>query len=301
MKKNVFISVLLLVVAIIAVSCTQDKVQDDLVSIRFSKLRAKAIDDVAYSTTGNASWTSALVEVLTSDEIYWAYKATKKDNAFTNGQTDGFVVWSESADLSGSKKFSPGKWEFEFKAYISTEERTASIATEATSDKAIYKSTAISVDTNATGFNKTVAVPVTYTYIEGKGVADFEISTTITQDAVEGSNLSSYYISKVVMLIDSKEVELIKDKDNSAETKWTKSEAEVAAGVQTVGIKVYVDGESSPRYTNESLGTAIIMHGMTTDIIGTATITLTKQGDVDISFTPGVPDSQPDSRGYGSN
>ena len=300
MKKNVFISVLLLVVAIIAVSCTQDKVQDDLVSIRFSKLRAKAIDDVAYSTTGDASWESA-VDILTSDKIYWAYKATKKDNAFTNGQTTGFVAWSESANLTGSKKFSPGKWEFEFKAYISADERANSIATEATSDTAIYKSGTISVDTNATGFNKTVAVPVTYTYIEGVGVADFEISTTITQDAVEGSNLSSYYITKVVMLIDSKEVELIKDKDNSAETKWTKSEAEVTAGVQTVGIKVYVDGESTPRYTNENLGTAIIMHGMTTNIIGTATIALTKQGDVDISFTPGVPDSQPDSSGYGSN
>ena len=272
---------LLLIVAIIAVSCSQDSVaQDDLISIRFTKLEAKAIDSESYDVSSDATWGGANVQFGDASNYYWTYKATKQGGGFTTGQTTAFENWSEDKDLTGSKKFSSGSWKFELKAYVSTEDRkngtNAVFTGEATTE-------------NLTS-NTTVSVPMTFTYVTGQGSVNFTISTTVTRP--DGS---SFAITKLEMVIGSTTVELTK-KEGEA-TSWTGSKSQIATGQQKVQIKVYVDSESEPTVSKE-IGTAYIMYGLTTNVTGSATITISKLNDISFSTDSKVWDGTVDTTWY---
>ena len=267
---------LLLVVAVIAVSCSQDSaVQDDLISIRFTKLEAKAIDENVYSVTGDATWGNANVQVGAVGDYYWTYCAIKNDDGFTTGDTDyEYINWSEDKGLEGSKKFSAGEWVFQLKAYVTAEDR----ANRDTDDKAIF---AGEVTTGNLTSSQSISVPMACTYVSGNGSFNFTISTTLTDSEDTGVQ-----ISKVEMVVAGETVELTKGATN-----WTGSKASVATGKQKVEIKVYLDEETTPRVSKE-IGTAYVLHGLTTNVTGSATITISAK-EIDISFDPELPSSLP--------
>ena len=276
---------LLLVVALVAVSCSQDKVvQDDLISISFTKLEAKAISS-DYNVSSAGTWGYATVQIGDVKDYYWTYKATKADTGFTTGEIENFANWNEGAGLSGSKQFSKGKWTFVLKAYASEADRTAGT-------KAIFEG---EITTGELTAASTVTVPVNYTYVTGAGKASFTITPEIEQaKSAEGTALTEYKVTKVEMLIDGKTVQLA---ENQEKTAWVGTQAEITTGVQPVGIKVYVDDEEEPRYSKEDYGTAIIMYGMTTAITGSAKITLSADLTIGISAGATLPTEQPTEEG----
>ena len=266
---------LLLVVAVIAVSCSQDSaVQDDLISIRFTKLEAKAIDENVYSVTGDAIWGNANVQVGAVGDYYWTYNAVKYDDNFCTGETDDFEDWSEDKGLEGSKTFSAGYWFFELKAYVTAEDR----ANRDTEDKAIFKG---EVTTGNLTSSQSVSVPMACTYVSGNGSFNFTISTTLTQTEENSSE-----IKKVEIVVGEETVELTKGTAN-----WTGTKSSVATGKQKVEIKVYLDEETTPRVSKE-IGTAYVLHGLTTNVTGSATITISAK-EIDVSFDPELPSSLP--------
>ena len=262
---------LLLVVAMVMVSCSQDSLaQDDLVSVRFSKLEARAIDEDVYSVTDDVTWGGQDIEIKDAKDYYWSYTATKDDDGFKSGQETAFVAWSDGAGLSGSKKFSTGAWKFELKAYASEADRTEG-------KKAIFTGKAEKQLTTAA----TVTVPMSFTYVEGTGTVDFAITATISKP-----DKSTSVISKVEMITGESTVELT-NTENTAN--WTGAQAGIASGKKNVEIKVYVDDEETPRVSTV-IGTAYIMHGLTTKVSGSAVITLTAK-TIDVSFDPEIPSS----------
>ena len=273
--KKFMLGLLLVVAMVMVVSCSQDSLaQDNLVSIRFSKLEARAVDDI-YSVSGDATWESASVQIGKVEDYYWTYCATKwDDSSFTTGETDDYVVWSEEKGLGGSKTFSAGKWYFELKAYASKEDRE----NRGNEDKAIFRG---SVITGKLTTNQTVSVPMAYTYVSGEGAFDFTISTTITSP--EGEN---YAITKVEMVIGSESVKLTEDDEA-----WTGSKSGIASGKQDIVIKVYVDDEATAR-VSKKIGTAYVLHGMTTNVTGSATISITEK-TVELGFSTTLPSSLP--------
>ena len=280
--KKFMLGLLLVVAMVTVVSCSQDSLaQDDLVSVRFSKLEARAIDDDIYNVTGDATWGSASVQIGKVEDYYWTYCAIKNDDAFTSGETFNsssneyeFVDWADGPGLSGSKKFSAGEWVFELKAYASADDRK----NRATSDKAIFEG---EVTTGKLTTSQTVTVPMSSTYVSGEGAFDFTISAAIDQ-----TDDSSYEITKVEMVFGTEYVELTK-----GDEAWTGSKSGIASGKKDVEIRVYVDHETTAR-VSKKIGTAYILHGLTTNVTGSATITLTAN-TVDLEFNAGLPSSLP--------
>jgi hypothetical protein len=272
---------LLLVVAIIAVSCSQDNaVQDELISISFAKLEAKAIE----SAEDNGTTVTATVKIGEVADYYWSYKATKADEGFSTGATEGFVSCGDAAGLGGARNFSKGKWTFELKAYATSEARTAGTS-------AIFEGKVTTESlTNATN---TVNIPINYTYVSGTGTAKFEITANL-DTSTTGDEGNGYAISAIKMTIGTTEVSLTKD--STDETKWTATKDSVTSGAHAVGITVTVSKTSADdeTATKADLCTAVIMHGMTTEITGTASVKLTLQDEqISITFNPTTPTTQP--------
>ncbi len=265
---------LLLVVAMVAVvSCSQNSLaQDDLVSVRFSKLEARAIDNDTCSVTGDATWGGANVKIGGVEDYWWTYTATKNDDGFKSGEQTTFANWSDEKGLSGSRTFSAGSWKFELKAYASEDDRTEGTKAVFTGEATTGKLTS----------STTISVPMSFTYVEGTGSADFEIFTTISQPEGE-----TYAITKVEMIIGEETVNL-----TEGDSSWSGSVSGVASGRQKVGIKVYVDDETEARVFEE-IGSAYIMHGMTTNISGSATVTIAGDKTVDVTLSPTIPSSVP--------
>ena len=275
------LGLLLVVAMVMVVSCSQDSLaQDNLVSVRFSKLEARAVSN-SYTVEGGATWDSESVKIGEVQDYYWTYCAKKMDDGFKTGETYNstsevyeFKNWADGAGLSGSKTFSTGSWKFELKAYASDTDR-------ATGTKAIFTGE-VTTGKLTSSTTTPINVPMSFTYVEGTGTADFTISTTITSP--EGEN---YAITKVEMVIGETTVELA----NAANTtNWIKSGVEVASGRHVVSINVYVDGDTK---VSKEIGTAYIMHGMTTELKGTATITITGDKQIEITLTPTIPSSLP--------
>ena len=143
--------------------------------------------------------------------------------------------------------------------------------------------------------NTTISIPVQYSYIAGTGIADFAITTTLTQDKEEaGSAITDYTVTGVTASIGGKDYTLTSsDSATSATRTWKlTTPQEVPSGVQAVGLKVFVDSAEVSQASNTSVGNAIILHGLTTEIKGTATITL-KGSTIGLSFNPSLPSEQP--------
>ncbi len=275
---------LLLVVALIAVSCSQDNaVQDELISISFAKLEAKTIE----TAEDNGTTVTAAVKIGDVADYYWSYKATKADEGFKTGETkDGeSYVFKNCADEKGlgtAKSFSKGKWTFELKAYVTSEARTAGTS-------AIFEGKVTEVNLTS---SQTVNIPINYTYVSGVGTAKFEITASLDTSST-GDEGNGYAISAIKMTIGTTEVSLTKD--STVETKWTAEQANITSGAHSVGITVTVSKDTdSKTATKADLCTAVIMHGMTTEITGTASVKLTLQDEqISITFNPTTPTTQP--------
>ena len=264
---------LLLVVALVAVSCSLDNaVQDEVVTVSFAKLKARAINETDYTVSSKGTWGTSAVELGTVDTYYWTYKATKGDTGGKKGETAEFTDCATETGLGGAREFSQGKWTFELKAYVSKDERTAGA-------KAVFYGM-VSVDSLTD--KGTVNIPVDYTYVAGTGKAVITITPTIKQSATK------YKVTKITMTIAGENVDL----SEAADKTWSVTKDGIASGLQTVGIKLYVDNEEAPRYSNADFGTAVIMHGMTTNISASAEVTL-KPNVVSVTFTSTLPSTQP--------
>jgi hypothetical protein len=294
MKKNYFIGLLLIAVALIAVSCSADKaVQDELVNVSFTKLQAKGISSDYFTVNKNAEISNAQVQVGDVTDYFWSYKATKKDSGFTSGQTTEFTAWTTDKGLSGSKEFSKGDWIFEFKAYATDEARTAA-------SSPIFSGTAGTSDTpiSLADATQTVAVTMAHAGTTGNATADITVTAKLTQDTSNYSGTASS-ITKIEILIGEKTIELQKatNPESNGSYKWTKTDSEVTANSAgtKITMKVYLDSESEPTVTKE-LDSVVFLYGLTTKIEGTATITATaKDEKVSASINATMPTYQSQS------
>jgi hypothetical protein len=290
MKKNYFIGLLLIAVALIAVSCSADKaVQDELVSVSFEKLQARAIDSNYYTVSSSADISNAQVQVGNVGDYYWSYKATKKNGGFTSGQTTEFMAWATDNGLSNSKYFSKGSWVFEFKAYATADARTAGT-------NPIFSGSAGTSDSpiSLTGESQTVAVSMTHAGTTGNATADISVTAKLVQDVTNYEGTASKISAIKIKIGDSKTITLTKseEKDNNDFYTWTGNDATITNGTYKVTMEVYIDEDSSATYTKELEGVAF-MYGLTTKIEGTATITATAKDDkVSVTFTATMPSYQ---------
>ena len=300
MRKNfTLIAVFMLLISLVFVSCAPEKAVDDgnTMEIYFGHLEAKDVDTTAYTVGGSTTWGSTSVTVETADKYYWSYTAEKTDKLFTAGQQLTQTVCADGTGLGGSRTFSKGKWKFTLYAYASEADRTAGTQYLFSGSKeATYTETV------------NVSIPVSYSYIAGKGKVNFTIGTTIEQNTAgvnAGTDVGTYSITKVEAIIDGKTINLTK---NTAGTSWTGTASDVASGAKDVGLNVYVTGTATGTTTQQKIsaasstkvGTAYVLHGLTTEVTGSAKVTLTA-GTVGITFqstlsgTSGSNPGQPDS------
>ena len=286
-KKNFLIAALAVLMTVMAlVSCAPSelrKTNGDNVDLYFGYLEAKDVNETAYDVTvKDLTWTAPNVVVGNAADYFWSYTAVKGDNLFKEGETTAQKNVSSGAGLSGTHNFSKGKWTFTLYAYKTSEERTART-------KYIFKGE----KTGTWTAGGSIDVPVSYAYIAGTGTAEFNFTVTISQE--DSSTFgTTYNATKVIASIGGTSCEL---SNTSGTNTWSKTTSqEIASGVQTVGLKVYVDNESSPRI-DKTLGSAIILHGLTTKIGGSATISLTA-AKAEVTFSPVLPTSQPTEDGF---
>ena len=273
MKKNYFIGLLLIAVALIAVSCSADKaVQDELVSVSFEKLQARALGFDATATADTSNTLTAAVQTGEVSSYYWSYKATKTDagNGFKTGQTDGFVAWKSgnATGLDGTLEVSKGTWTFELRAYASADDITAN-----SGNNYIFSG---KVESQSITQDTTVAVSMTHnSSLTGNAKADVSVKAKITD-----TTGSSYDITKIEIVIDedsAKTIELSKGEssDESSFYTWSGTANDIAKGAKKVTMKVYVDGAELEAAKKE-ISSANFFSGLTTKIDGTVTISLTE-------------------------
>ncbi len=270
--------------ALALVSCAPAELQksdSDNVSLYFGYLEAKSVNETAYNvSTKKAEWGSSTVQVGNANNYYWSYTAVKGDNLFKAGETSTQTSVSTGTGLSGTRNFSKGKWTFTLYAYKTAEQRTQGT-------QYIFKGEKTGTWTSG----GSVDIPVSYSYIAGTGTANFNFTVNLSQEDASTFG-TTYKITKVVGIVNGTRTNLTNSSGNS----WTGT-ASSASGNQTVGIEVYVDNETNPRVSNANLGKAVILHGLTTDICGTATIGLTA-AKTSITFSPTLPTEQPTASGF---
>ncbi len=124
MKRKVLLMALVTVLTVFTfVACSGNVTPED-------KLGRISLGEDTSRAIGTAVTYSSDVE-----NLYWYYKATKADDGFTTGQTDGYVavvvdskndpVKGLSGNILNSKGFSYGLWNIELKGYASTDNSTA--------------------------------------------------------------------------------------------------------------------------------------------------------------------------------
>lgn len=308
MRKNItLIAVFMLLISMVFISCAPEKAVDtsDEMEVYFGYLEAKDVDTTAYTVDGSTTWGSTSVTVQDASKYYWTYKATKADALFKKGETGWTNVTSGAGLGSSISGFSKGAWTFELRAYASDADRIAGTTGASKDTGGQYLFSGSKTTESLTGATNTISIPVSYSYIAGEGTVNFTISTSISQDTTtsKGNSVGTYSISKVEAVIDGQTISL----DNNNGT-WKGTATGVASGTKPVGLNVYVTGTATGTTTeqkidkasNAALGTAIVLHGLTTEVTGSAKVTLTA-GEIGITFSstlsgasggnPGTPDS----------
>lgn len=284
-------AVTILLTALIAVSCTPASLQSedpDTVSLYFGHLEAKAVDTTAYDVSGSTGTFSADVSVGSAGDYWWSYTAEKLDGLFTAGATTAQTPCNgDNKGLGSAKTFSKGKWKFTLYAYASKADQTAG-------KQWLFSGTNETDSKYATGYttSSTVSIPVAYSYIAGQGTAKFSVGVTLTQDS---SFTTQYTVTGVTAVLGGTDVPLTY---NSSTSKWEATQTSVASGVKTVGLKVFVDNGQITQASKDDVGKkAIVLHGMTTNISGTAAVTLTAS-TMSLSFSSTLPSEQPTEDGF---
>ncbi len=306
MKKNLctFAVAAIMIVATLFVSCSpQNAVSDnETVSVFFGELQAKdttGINSDVYDTSDTSSFGSGTVQGLAVDDLYWSYKAVKKDDNFKDGETKSgngtaddagyyFVNVTEDKGLgSAISGFAKGDWEFTLRAFTSADNRSSNT-------HVIYEGTATETLTAATN---SVNIDTEWQYPEGTGTASFTITASITQTATDA--IKAYEITKVTVQYDGQETAATLTNGDSVTTEGTKTTytftgdvSGIPNGIRTFTYNVYVADSETATVANET-AKAIIMTDLTTAITGSANITLT-QGTISVDFSGStIPDTQP--------
>ena len=291
MRKNLTLAaVFMLLISLVFVSCAPEKAVNDgdTFEAYFGYLDAKdGIDSNVYNTTGSTSDFSAVVQVGSVNNYFWAYTAEKKDNLFKQGETTTQVACNgTSAGLGGAKTFSKGKWKFTLYAY-------ETLADLQEGKKYIFTGSSTTEQQAVSHIeNTSIPISVSYSYVAGtNGKAHFSIGTAINASGTNGgSDVPTYTVSSVKAVINGKTTEL---KENTTSNKWEGDITGLTSGMQDVTLEVYVNNAKID-CVSKKIGTAAILHGLKTNISGQATITLTGS-NINLSFSSTLPSTQPDS------
>lgn len=120
MKKVLF--ALIIAVALIAVSCSDYNVTNDLCTVQFGRLEAR-------DGSGFASGVLAVAE----NEIYWRYTAVKQDDGAKTGEkTEETSLNAGAGFTTESMSVSPGDWVFTLYGYLEQEHTNLIYKGEAT-------------------------------------------------------------------------------------------------------------------------------------------------------------------------
>ncbi len=187
MKRKTFITLLLLATVLFAfVSCNDNVVPEDRTGAIFLGNNERSIG-------------TAVTYTDDVENLYWYYKATKNDDGYTTGATDGYVSvvkdssGSPTKGLSGktlaSNGFSYGYWNIELRGYSSTSDSTtkdnakytASITNFLVKDSMNYATVEIKVGDGAT--TSIVFDDIWFSADNITGSSTFALTITDTDDA----------------------------------------------------------------------------------------------------------------------
>lgn len=277
-------AVILIITLILAVSC-RDKaeVKPDPIQIRFTfvetqGVEAKGVNETAYDVEAEAGITNVELVKESIDNLYWTYKASKKDSLGTLGDTNGeFLSLIEGSAGKGTNReisFDIGSWKFEVKGYASSTDRAAGT-------NVVFKGETGLLSISK---SKTVTIPVTFVSKNSVAKATFRIQTSIEQDKLEGMN--EYKITRIVAKAQPS------DNPEKVYTATLKDDGTgLFTGVITkmpycvtciLSYDIYVDNEPFPRATADEQISS--MSELETVVTGTAKVRIKEGEGIDIKL-----------------
>ncbi len=254
MKKRTKLIAALSIILFILSSCAVGR-EDETVLVSFTEISARTIDSSRFDTEENRVTTANEVIPATADELYWFYKATKKDNLFKQGDTEGeYVPLSTATGLNIPVSLSRGDWEFSLKAYSDVTENP------------VYEGTTGTVSITSAC---SVAVPLDYTYASGNGRIRIECSVPVHEivTRTSGDDNSSYTVTAMAsftplnaLIASPSACNLEVSDKSSGNMLTTPSDVNLRSGLWKITVTVYIDSASFT-VLNE---TVAIMNGLTT-------------------------------------
>lgn len=282
--RKAAISILLIITLFAAAAC-KDKaeVKPDPIQIRFTfvetqGVEAKGVNETAYDVEAEAGITDVELVKESIDNLYWTYKAAKKDSLGTLGDTGGsFVSLIEGSAGKGVDRelsFDIGSWVFEVKGYASSTDR-------ASGSNVVFKGETGLLSISK---SKTVTVPVTFVSKNSVAKATFKIQTSIEQDELKG--MGKYKITRIVAKAQP---------SNNPEKVYTATLKDDGTGLFTgvitkmpycvtciLSYDIYVDNEPFPRATAEEQVST--MSELETIVTGTAKVRVKEGKGIDIKL-----------------
>ncbi len=256
MKKASRLITLITIVLLILPSCAVERA-DDTVLVSFTEISARTIDSSRFDTEENRATTGNDVIPATSDELYWFYKATKKDNLFKVGDTDGeYVALSTATGLNIPVSLSRGDWEFSLKAYSDVTKNP------------VYEGTTGTVNITSAC---SVAVPLDYTYASGSGKIRIECAVPVHEiiTRTSGEDNSDYTVRATAYFTPlnastgtPSACDLAVSGKSEGNMVTTSSDVNLTSGLWKVSVTVYIDSASFTVLDE----TVAIMNGLTTSL-----------------------------------
>ncbi len=241
-------------------------------------VEAKGINETAYDVTTEAVLDSVTAKASSMANLFWSYRAEKKDSLGKTGDTNnGWLPVLSGVTGRGLERdieFSIGSWIFELKAYSSAADRE-------TGKGAVYSGVTSMVSVSQP---KTVVVPVAFVAENSIAKASFYIETSIEQDKLEG--MKTYEITKIVAKArpsNNPEKIYTTTLKNNGKGLFTGIITKMPYCITTTfSYDIYVDNEPFPRGTSEEVSSD--MSEIETEVRGTAKVYV-KQGEgIDISL-----------------
>ena len=280
-KAAVFI---LIITLIVTASCRQPAstvpgtIYLDFEVSETKYVEAKGVNETAYDVTADAVIDSVTVKASSMSNLFWSYRATKKDSLGKVGDTNNgwlpVLSGVTGRGLDRDIEFSIGSWVFELKAYSTAADRE-------TGKNAVYSGVTSMVSVSQP---KTVVVPVSFVAENSIAKAVFYIETSIEQDKLEG--MKTYEITKIVAKArpsnDPEKVHTITLKDNGKGL-FTGTITKMPYCITTtLSYDIYVDNEPFPRASSEEVSSD--MSEIETEVRGTAKVYVKEGEGIDITL-----------------
>ena len=260
MKKKCFIvTTLLIILAVLTVSCTAETAEDSHAVIKFSELTDRGINENIYSMDAACNISSSIEDIASAD-IFWSYRAVKTDNGFDYGSTDKLVPLIEGENGRGFERlleFSRGTWKFELKGYVDSTDRINEV-------NAVYSA---STEVEVSASYENISIALDRENSEGYGTVSFNIKVSLAQEEIK--NTKTYKISKVRVCVGEQSLDITGIDSDGV---YKGEIAGVSSGKQTAGYEIYIDDEELPRVISEE--EIVVMNGLTTEVDGNASLTL---------------------------